>query len=108
MYGAETYENENMYGGGNEFMIGLLCGAAVGAAVGLLLAPKSGAELRSQLADSAEKFRRKAGETYDQASNKMGDMVDKGRDAVRRGKEKMDEVRSTAASAASNATGQSY
>jgi gas vesicle protein len=109
MYGAETYGNETTYGRGNEFMIGLLCGTAVGAAIGLLLAPKSGAELRSQLADSADKIRRRAGETYDQASGTVGDLMDKGRDAMRRGKDKFDEARSTVTNASgAGTTSQTY
>jgi gas vesicle protein len=95
MYGAETYTNEGTYETrGNDFMIGLLCGTAVGAAIGLLLAPKTGAELRTQLADSAERIRRRTADTYEQASGAMTDMVDKGKKAVRRGREKFEETRS--------------
>jgi gas vesicle protein len=108
MYGAETYGTDSGYGRGNEFMIGLLCGTAVGAAIGLLLAPKSGAELRSQLADSADKLRRKAGDTYDQASGAVNDMVDKGRDAVKRGREKFDEARSTYTGETNTGQSQTY
>jgi gas vesicle protein len=101
MYEADTYTQGRS---GNEFMIGLLCGAAVGAAVGLLLAPKTGAELRSQLADTAERFRRGASDTYDRASQTMkdsyssaagqvNDLMDKGREAVRRGRETFEEAR---------------
>jgi gas vesicle protein len=93
MYGAETYTTEGTYERGNEFLIGLLCGTAVGAAVGLLLAPKPGAELRTQLADSAQRFRRRAEDTYEQASGAVNDMMEKGKKAVRRGKDKFDEAR---------------
>ncbi|WKZ23955.1 MAG: YtxH domain-containing protein [Candidatus Dojkabacteria bacterium] len=41
---------------GKSFVKGLLAGAAVGAAVGLLTAPKSGKELRKDLADYAKKM----------------------------------------------------
>jgi gas vesicle protein len=95
MYGAESYGNGNNAARGGEFMFGLLCGAAVGAAIGLLFAPKSGAELRTQLADSADKLRRRAGEKYDQASQAVNEAVDRGRDAVRRGREKFDEARAS-------------
>jgi len=115
MYGAETYGTDNGYGRGNEFMIGLLCGTAVGAALGLLLAPKSGAELRSQLADSADKFRRKANETYEQASGTVNDMVDKGRDmmdkgrdAVRKGRDKFEEARSNYSNETNSGQSQTY
>lgn len=115
MYETESYVTEN--GRGNDFMVGMLCGAAVGAALGLLLAPKTGAELRGQLAGSAERFRRKAGETYehasetmdelkhkgretyDKAAGAMGDLSDRARDAAQRGREKFDEARQTATDA---------
>jgi gas vesicle protein len=86
MHSSDNYDYTTS-GSGNEFFIGLLCGAAVGAAIGLLLAPKTGAEMRHTLAESAERFRRRATETYNDASEKVGDMVEKGRNAVRRGRE---------------------
>ena len=70
------------HGHGGEFLIGLLCGTAVGAAIGLLVAPKTGAELRGHLADSAERLRRKAGETYGQASSTIGRIAYRSRMAV--------------------------
>jgi len=91
MRGAD-YEYEQNGGGGN-FFVGLLCGAAVGTAVGLLLATKPGAELRGDLANSADRIRRRVGETYDRASDAMGQAVDKGREAVRQGKQTFDDVK---------------
>ena len=95
MYGAESYGNGNAAGRGSEFVFGLLCGAAVGAAIGLLFAPKSGAELRTQIADQADRLRKRAGEKVDQASQAVNEAVDRGRDAVRRGREKFDEARAS-------------
>ena len=43
--------------------VGLLSGLAVGAAVGLILAPKSGPETRAMLKEKADTVRGKAGET---------------------------------------------
>jgi len=88
-------------GSGNEFMLGVLCGAAVGAAVGLLLAPRAGSELRTQLADSAERFSKKAADTYSRASDVVNDLVGRGREAAERGREKFEEVRANVASRAS-------
>ncbi len=43
------YEEES---GGGGFLIGLLCGTALGAAIGLMFAPKAGSEFRQRLYDS--------------------------------------------------------
>lgn len=79
--------------GGREFVVGVMCGAAVGTIVGLLLATKPGAELRQQVADSARRFGRHVGDTYDQAASAINDAVDRGQDAFKRGREKFEEVR---------------
>ena len=90
----EADYNSNNRSHGSEFMLGVLCGAAVGAAVGLLLAPRAGSELRGQIADSAERIGRKAADTYSRASEAMNDIVSRGRDAAERGRDKFEEVRS--------------
>ncbi|OED33522.1 YkuS family protein [Planococcus maritimus] len=52
-------ENDSESGGGGSFVAGAVTGALIGAAAGLLLAPKSGKELQEQVktktADSSEK-----------------------------------------------------
>jgi len=105
---ADTYYG-NAAARSNGFVMGLLCGVAVGAALGLLFAPKAGSELRNQLADSTERFRRRAGEAaseaYNQASSTVDDLVDKGRSAVRRGRQKAEE---TVASLTSEPTSTGY
>lgn len=78
---------------GREFLAGAMLGVAVGTVIGLFMATKPGAELRDQVAESARKFRRQVGETYDQASDAVSDAVDRGRDAIRKGREKFEEVR---------------
>ena len=90
------YEEE---AGGGGFIIGLLCGTALGAAIGLMFAPKAGTELRQRLYESTEDIRRKAYETYDQASEQVNTMVSKGRQAVDRGREAFDNARQSAAGA---------
>lgn len=91
MHSSDEY-GYNSGHGGNEFFIGLLCGTAVGAAIGLLLAPKTGAEMRQTLADSADRFRRKAGDTYSEASGAVSNLVEKGRTAMRRGQNKAEQA----------------
>ncbi len=88
------YEEET---GGGGFLIGLLCGAALGAAIGLMFAPKAGSEFRQRLYESTGDIRRKASETYGQASEQVNNMVSKGRQAVDRGREAFESARQSAA-----------
>ena len=76
------------------FVTGLVCGTAIGTIVGLLVAAKPGAELREELADSAQRFRRKVGDAYDQANNVVADTVAASREAFTKGREKFEEARS--------------
>ena len=86
--------NEQVDGNGHDFLYGLVAGAAIGAAIGLLLAPKTGAELRQQLGASAERLRQQADETYHRAADAVDDLVGQGRKAVQVGREKFEEARS--------------
>ena len=88
------YEEEEAGGGG--FLIGLLCGTALGAAIGLMFAPKAGSEFRQRLYDSTGDIRRKAYETYDQASEQVNTVASRARQAVERGKEAFDTARQSA------------
>lgn len=54
-------------------ILGLIGAAAVGAAVGMLLAPEKGSELRKNIADRAGKL-----------GNKLGDTLRQSRDGVKR------------------------
>ena len=97
---TDTYDTDRQTRSrGSSFAIGLFCGAAVGAAVGLLLAPSSGADFRGQISDQAGRLRRKAGEGYDRAASTVDDLVGRGKRAVRRGRETFKDVRETAAAA---------
>lgn len=69
------------------FLIGMLCGAAVGAAIGMMLAPKAGSELREQLWTSTEGLRHKASNAYEGASGVVNDVIARGRRAVDAGRE---------------------
>jgi gas vesicle protein len=94
-YEYDRYEREE---GGGSFLMGLLAGTVLGAGLGMLFAPKAGSELRSQLGESAGKIRSTAGDTYQQASGKVSQIVDRGRDAY-------DRARSSVTNMASDATG---
>ena len=68
-------------------LLGLVCGAAAGAVLGLLLAPRPGAELRHQMADSARRAKQRATEAYDQASGRVRDVVERSRRAYNAGRD---------------------
>ena len=87
------YEEES---GGGGFLVGLLCGTALGAAIGLMFAPRVGSEMRQTLYDSTGDLRRKAYDAYGQASEQINNMVSKGKQAVDRGREAFDSARQSA------------
>ena len=89
-YEYDRFEREE---GGGSFLMGLLAGTVLGAGLGMLFAPKAGSELRSQLgnqfADSTGRLRDVADQTYNQASEKVSQMVDRGREAYDRARSSM-------------------
>src|SRR5262249_60926063 len=91
-YEYDRFEREE---GGGSFLMGLLAGTVLGAGLGMLFAPKSGAELRSQIGDQAGRLRDIANDTYSQASDKVSQMVDRGRDAYDRARSSVSSMAST-------------
>src|SRR5512145_916395 len=100
--GGMAYEFERMEReeGGGSFLMGLLAGTVLGAGLGMLFAPRTGSELRNQLSEQATRLRSSANETYHQASEKVSQMVDRGREAY-------DRARSGAGSQGTMGTGTS-
>jgi gas vesicle protein len=80
-YEYDRYERED---GGGSFLMGLLAGTVLGAGLGMLFAPKPGNELRSQLGEQAGRLRSTANDTYQQASEKVSQIVERGREAYDR------------------------
>jgi gas vesicle protein len=81
----------------------LLIGAGIGATLALLLAPKSGRELRGDIADytkrgldaageQAKQLGTKAGEVYGTASQRVQDVYGTARDKVSQGADAVSEV----------------
>jgi hypothetical protein len=79
-YEYDRYEREE----GGSFLMGLLAGTVLGAGLGMLFAPRPGSELRHQLGEQAGRLRTSAGDTYHTASEKVSQMVDRGREAYER------------------------
>ncbi|HVJ27107.1 MAG TPA: YtxH domain-containing protein [Vicinamibacterales bacterium] len=80
-YEYDRFERED---GGGSFLMGLLAGTVLGAGLGMLFAPRPGAELRTQLGDQAHKLRSTAGGAYSQVGERVTQMVDRGREAYDR------------------------
>ena len=69
-----TNEEHTMAASGG-FALGLIWGAAIGAAVAFLVAPRSGAELRGQIADSVNRLGQRARDSYDRTSERMNHLA---------------------------------
>jgi gas vesicle protein len=57
-----------------------LLGGVIGAAAGLLLAPRAGREMREMLAERSEEFARRAQEVATEAQGRAGEWLDKSRE----------------------------
>ena len=90
--------DEREYGGATagQLMAGVVFGAAVGATLGLMLAPRTGRETRRIMAESGERMRKQAADAYQQASTSVNDMMNRGRTAVSRGREAFESARDRA------------
>ena len=75
-HGHDGFDNN---AGGGSFMIGLLTGAALGAGLAMLLAPKAGSELRTQLSDRAGALANQARDGYRRATENAGHWAEKGK-----------------------------
>jgi gas vesicle protein len=84
---ADSYDRYDSEGGGGGFMMGLLTGTVLGAGLGMLLAPKAGAELRGQLGEQARNIGNAASEQYRKASESASGWAEKGREMVSQARE---------------------
>jgi gas vesicle protein len=66
------------------FGFGIVCGAALGAAIAMLWAPKSGAEMRRDVAKSMDRMKR-------QAASKVSDVKARGKRAWEAGRDAFNE-----------------
>ena len=76
----ERDDNVNRGTNSVSFVAGLFTGVLIGAGVGLLFAPRVGAELRGQIKDAASAAGQKASET-------IGAVADAGRDAYQQARD---------------------
>jgi gas vesicle protein len=58
------------------FISGLICGAAIGAGVAILMAPESGKKTRRRISRAAEDLRENAGDRWDDLADEVRERVD--------------------------------
>ncbi len=66
------------------FVSGLICGAAIGAGVALLLAPEPGKKTRKRIGRAAEDLREDATERWDVLADEVRDRVDEALSGARK------------------------
>jgi len=74
------------YGSGN-ILVAFLAGAAIGGAIALLTAPRSGKETRARIRDGADDLRDRLSQIVAEAEAKIHQTVEEGRGALREKKE---------------------
>lgn len=84
---AYEYDRLEREDGGGSFLMGLLAGTVLGAGLGMLFAPKTGSELRNQLSEQTGRLKTSANDAYAQASEKVSQIVDRGREAYDRARQ---------------------
>jgi gas vesicle protein len=83
---ADNFDRDENEGSGS-FMMGLLTGTVLGAGLGMLLAPKAGAEIRGQIGEQARNIGNKASEQYRRASDTASGWADRGREFIGRARD---------------------
>lgn len=85
---------------GANFLVGFFVGAAMGVMGALLLAPKSGRELREELVDEGRKLRDRAAEegrrVRDRTEEVAGDLRQRGEAAYQKGRDGISETKESA------------
>jgi len=94
-----TYDNGTSAGA---FFTGLFAGAVIGAGLGLWFAPKTGAEMREQITDTAREFGQKAGKTVNDLADRGREVFDRAREVMNTAGEQAGQVASEASKAAGN------
>ena|SRR5215203_5171970 len=99
-----TRWNDQEAAGNGTFLLGALAGALVGAGVALLMAPKTGAQMREDLNSGYNSARDAAARRYRDLADKAGSKFEQASATVEKA---VDEYSNRAASTASDSTSQS-
>jgi gas vesicle protein len=105
---ADSYDRYEGEGGSGGFMMGLLTGTVLGAGLGMLLAPKAGAELRGAIGEQARTWSTAASEQYRHVREQAGPWVERGRDMVNQARDAVNRGVDEARGYAGATTGSGY
>jgi gas vesicle protein len=79
----EDVTSSHSHEGGHPFALGVLTGAAVGAGVALLYAPRTGAQMRHDLGDQLTRAKGSCSKGYQRAKGTAGHLAEKVADGAR-------------------------
>jgi|SRR5262245_26633720 len=88
-YEFDRVERED---GGGSFLMGLLAGTVLGAGLGMLFAPKTGAEARKQLSEQANRLRSTASDKIHQASERLGQASNQASERIAQASDKVSQI----------------
>lgn len=93
-------------GSGDSFLAGVILGGIAGFAVGVLLAPKSGSEMRADLMDRTDSAREqlwdRTGSAREQFMDRTGDAREQMEELLDSTSQRLEEIRAEAANVASS------
>ncbi len=78
-----SYDDLDDRHGGASFLLGFIAGSVLGAGLALLLAPRSGEELRREVAEHADRLSKRAASEYEAASERVTHLAERGKVAYR-------------------------
>src|SRR3954465_5564047 len=88
----QEYDWERSQGSSAAFFTGVLAGALIGTGLGLLFAPRKGAELRGQVAESAATMGQAISKTVDGWAERGREVYNQARDVATRAGDEVDRV----------------
>jgi len=84
------YREADYEEGTGSLLLSFILGGLIGAAVALLIAPKSGRQTREQIRDMAQDAKERAEDYYEGAMDKISTAVQKGTEVLQQKKEEME------------------
>lgn len=78
-----SYDDLDDRHGGASFLLGFIAGSVLGAGLALLLAPRTGEEMRREVAERADQLSKRAATEYEAASERVTNLAERGKDAYR-------------------------